>query len=71
MNPADIRNKFGVTQKVFARWCNTATGTIRKWESGEQAPSGPAWRLLDALLWMDNRGLLKDFLDDIEQEKTS
>ena len=44
---AEIRNKAGVSQGVFAKYLTVTTGTVSKWESGKKHPSGPALKLLD------------------------
>lgn len=58
MTPAEIRRNLGITQMKMAELCNTAVGTVRKWESGEQSPSGPAERLLDILYLLKEDELL-------------
>ena len=45
-NPSKLREFLGVTQCRLAKMCNTAIGTVRKWDSGEQRPSGLSLRLL-------------------------
>ena len=44
---AEIRNKAGVSQGIFAKYLTVTTGTVSKWESGKKHPSGPALKLLD------------------------
>lgn len=44
---AEIRNKVGVSQGIFAKYLTVTTGTVSKWESGKKHPSGPALKLLD------------------------
>jgi putative transcriptional regulator len=48
---ASVRLKTGLTQPQFAKLLGASVGTVRKWETGERAPSGAAatlLRLLDA-----------------------
>jgi putative transcriptional regulator len=42
-----IRESQKVSQPVFARYLNTSSSTIEKWESGAKKPSGMALKLLD------------------------
>lgn len=46
---AAVRLKVGLTQAEFANLLGASIGTVRKWESGERAPSGAAARLLHLL----------------------
>ena len=39
-----IANK--ISQPIFARYLNTSTSTVQKWESGTKQPSGMALKLL-------------------------
>lgn len=47
---AEVRNKAGVSQAVFAKYLAVTTGTVSKWESGSKHPSGPALKLLDLVM---------------------
>jgi putative transcriptional regulator len=42
-----IRVSQHVSQPVFARYLNTSSSTVEKWESGAKKPSGMALKLLD------------------------
>lgn len=44
-----IRNKAGMTQKVFASYMGVSQKTVEAWEKGRTHPTGPACRLLDVL----------------------
>jgi putative transcriptional regulator len=44
-----IRRAAKVSQSVFARYLNTSTSTVQKWESGAKQPSGIAARLLQVV----------------------
>lgn len=44
-----IRRDARVSQPVFARYLNTSTSTVQKWESGAKQPSGIAARLLQVV----------------------
>ncbi len=49
MSAADIarlREREGVSQKVFARYLNVPVTLISQWERGERKPSGAAIKLL-------------------------
>ncbi|MPS29891.1 DNA-binding transcriptional regulator [Pigmentiphaga sp.] len=49
-----MREKFKLSQTVLALVLNTSVSTIRKWEQGDKAPSGPSLKLLSLL---DRKGL--------------
>lgn len=44
-----IRLKEGVSQPVFAWYLNVKPTTVKKWETGENCPSGAALRLLNVV----------------------
>lgn len=46
---AKIRREAKVSQPVFAKYLNTSTSTVQKWESGAKQPSGTAARLLQVV----------------------
>lgn len=49
LQPKDIkkiREKFHVSQAVFAALLNTSVSTVQKWEIGQKRPSGAALKLL-------------------------
>ncbi|MGL5457600.1 MAG: helix-turn-helix domain-containing protein [Citrobacter telavivensis] len=41
-----LREKFNVSQPVFAHYLNTSVSTVQKWESGAKRPSGMSLKLL-------------------------
>jgi putative transcriptional regulator len=41
-----LRESQNVSQPIFARYLNTSTSTVQKWENGAKKPSGPAVKLL-------------------------
>ena len=49
-SPSQVRNlrkeRFGLSQPLFAAILNVATSTVRAWEQGQKTPSGAAARLL-------------------------
>jgi putative transcriptional regulator len=45
-DPRAIRNRLGLTQEAFALLLGVPLSTLRNWEQGRRAPSGPALRLL-------------------------
>jgi putative transcriptional regulator len=50
--PKDIkrlRERYNVSQPVFARYLNTSESTIEKWETGAKQPSGMALKLLSVV----------------------
>ena len=60
LSPAEIKKirlKTRASQPVFAWYLNVKPTTVKKWETGENSPSGPALRLLNVI---EQKGL--DFL---------
>lgn len=41
------KQRFGVSQPVFASMLSVTASTVRAWEQGQKAPSGAARRLLE------------------------
>ena len=41
-----LREREGVSQKVFARYLNVPVTLVSQWERGERKPSGPSLKLL-------------------------
>ena len=41
-----LREKFNISQPVFAHYLNTSVSTVQKWESGVKRPSGLSLKLL-------------------------
>lgn len=41
-----LRERYKVSQPVFARYLNTSESTVEKWETGAKWPSGMALKLL-------------------------
>ncbi|MCM1268477.1 MAG: helix-turn-helix domain-containing protein [Bacteroidales bacterium] len=54
-----IRLSFGMTQKIFAGYMGVSDKTVEAWESGTNAPSGAASRIL-TMMEMD-KNLVKEF----------
>lgn len=51
-SPTDIlhlRERFGVSQAVFAALMNVSLSTVQKWEQGQKEPSAPANKLLQLI----------------------
>ena len=46
---AKLRQSLDMGQKEFAALLGTSISTLKKWESGERPPSGPAAKLLEIL----------------------
>ena len=44
-----IRNKAGMSQRVFAAYMGVSVKTVEAWECGTRKPSGSAARLLEVL----------------------
>lgn len=42
-----IRLREKLSQPVFAKYLNASSSTIKKWETGEKHPTGPALKLLN------------------------
>lgn len=49
-----LRQRYRLSQAVFASVLNTSLSTVRQWEIGEKHPSGPSLKLLHLL---DRKGL--------------
>lgn len=49
-----LRNRFHVSQPVFAAYLNTTAKTIQQWEQGDRKPNSIALRLLNLI---DHAGL--------------
>lgn len=49
-----LRNRFHVSQPVFAAYLNTTPKTIQQWEQGDRKPNSIALRLLNLI---DHAGL--------------
>ena len=52
LNPQQIkklRQRFRISQPVFARYLNTSESTVEKWETGAKQPCGTALKLLAIL----------------------
>jgi putative transcriptional regulator len=50
LTPAEIKSirlREKVSQPVFAEYLNPSPSTIKKWETGEKHPAGPALKLLN------------------------
>ena len=45
----ELREKYRVSQPVFARYLNTSESTVEKWETGANRPSGAALKLLSVV----------------------
>ena len=53
-NIRTLRNRYKLSQAVFATVLNTSLSTVRQWEIGDKHPSGPSLKLLNLL---DRKGL--------------
>ncbi len=42
-----IRLREKISQPVFAEYLNASPSTVKKWETGEKHPTGPALKLLN------------------------
>src|SRR3990170_2913437 len=49
-----LRDRYRLSQAVFASVLNTSLSTVRQWEIGDKHPSGPSLKLLHLL---DRKGL--------------
>ncbi|CQD31841.1 helix-turn-helix domain-containing protein [Yersinia mollaretii] len=41
-----LRERFNISQPIFARYLNTSVSTIQKWENGAKHPNGLSLKLL-------------------------
>ena len=64
-NPKEARLRLGLSINEMARACGVHRQTWVKWERGERSPDAAALRLIHALLWLADRGLLTDYLDSV------
>ncbi|HEU5280736.1 MAG TPA: DNA-binding transcriptional regulator [Gammaproteobacteria bacterium] len=53
-----IRLREKVSQPVFAEYLNASASTVKKWETGEKHPTGPALKLLNMVAHKGLRVLL-------------
>jgi putative transcriptional regulator len=44
-----IRLREKISQPIFAACLNASASTVKKWETGEKHPTGPALRLLNVI----------------------
>ena|SRR3990167_10909050 len=44
-----LRNRFNVSQPVFAAYLNTSPNTIKQWEQGDRKPNSIALKLLNLI----------------------
>jgi putative transcriptional regulator len=51
-----LRQRYGASQAVFARYCNVSTKLVQAWEAERRTPEGPALLLLR--LAQQNPGIL-------------
>lgn len=56
------RKILGFTQVQMAKACNTAVGTVAKWDQGQRQPTGQAIRLIDTMLWLKSRGEFENWM---------
>ena len=45
-----LRRKHRLSQSVFALYLNTSPSTVRQWEQGQKALSGPSLKLLNLVV---------------------
>lgn len=62
-----VRLREKVSQPVFAKYLNASPSTIKKWETGEKHPTGPALKLLNLIEKKDLVFLPKVFLNCMEE----
>lgn len=65
LSPKEARQKLGLSINDMARACGVHRQTWVKWERDERSPDSAALRLIHALLWLFDRGLLIDFLSSV------
>lgn len=61
--PKEARESLGLNQSQMARACGVHRMTWVKWEREERTPPAAALRLIACLLWLDDSGLLTDYLE--------
>lgn len=49
MNPRDVRDQLGLTQKELANRLGVSVRAVQSWEQGWRSPRGPAEKILEEL----------------------
>lgn len=65
ITPKEARLRLGLSINDMAAACGVHRQTWVKWERAERDPDAAALRLIHALLWLSDRGLLTDYLDSV------
>ncbi len=66
MNAQDLKEALGANTTELARLCGVHRMTMQKWLTGERPPSAAVLRLFELLAWLNERGLLKEAVGDLE-----
>ena len=61
-SPKQARITLGLTQPQMAIACNTTKDTVASWDQGRREPRGPSARLIELLLWLNSKNMLKSYL---------
>jgi DNA-binding transcriptional regulator YiaG len=61
MNPAETRQKLGLSITEMAQLMNVHRGTWEKWENGTREPNEAARTLMRVFVWMSDRGCLEAY----------
>lgn len=69
MNAQDLKDSLGVNTTDLARLCGVHRMTMQKWLTGERPPSAAVQRLFELLAWLDDQGLLKKAMRDLEEAR--
>ncbi len=66
MNAQDLKEALGANTTELARICGVHRMTMQKWLRGERPPSAAVVRLFELLAWLDDHGLLKKAVRDLD-----
>jgi DNA-binding transcriptional regulator YiaG len=67
MNAQDLKDTIGKNTTELARLCGVHRMTMQKWLTGERPPSAAVVRLFDLIAWLDDQGLLKRAIRDLDE----
>lgn len=64
----ETRNLLGLSQVELSDVVGVSRSQVSQWETGKVSPSAAVWTLLDALLWLKEKDLLKTFIKELMDE---
>lgn len=66
MNAQEFKEAIGANTTELARICGVHRMTMQKWLRGERPPGAAVVRLFELVAWLDDHGLLKKAIRDLE-----